>query len=212
MHQHFNHAALMQMEQRFRAAFINSLSGFKSINLLGSKNLQNQSNLAIFNSVMHIGANPPLMGIIVRPDSVERHSYENICETGFYTLNHIHKNIYRQAHQSAARYPRDISEFNACGLTEEYKAEFFAPFVKESNLQIALQLKETIKVQSNNTILLIGEIQHIFLPATAVQKDGFIDLECIGSLAGSGLDAYHQTNKLARLSYAKPNQEPQNIE
>lgn len=200
---HYTKEHILQMEQRQRAAFVNALSGFKSLNLLGTKNNQNQSNLAIFNSAVHVGAHPPLMGVIVRPDSVERHSYENIIETKYYTLNHVNQNIYKQAHQSSARYPRNISEFDACELTPEYKSNFFAPFVKEANVQIALELKEVIHIQSNGTIFLIGEVMHVFLPEASVQTDGFIDLEICQTIAGSGLDSYHQTIKIERLPYAK---------
>ena len=49
----------LPMEDRKRIALINSLSGFKSLNLIGTINNQGQTNLAIFNSVVHIGANPP---------------------------------------------------------------------------------------------------------------------------------------------------------
>jgi len=209
--QHFALEQILQMEQRYRAAFINSLGGFKSICLVGTKNKNAQSNLAIFNSIVHIGAHPPLMGMIVRPDSVERHTYENIVETKYYTLNHIHENIYKQAHQSSARYSREQSEFLACGLTEEFKNNFFAPYVKESHIQIGLELKEEIKIKSNATILILGEVKHVYLPVGAQNPDGFIDLEKFGSIAGSGLDSYHRTNKIARLSYAKPNTELKTI-
>jgi hypothetical protein len=35
--------------------------------------------------------------------------------------------------------------------------------------------------------------------------DGFVDIEKAGSIAGAGLDSYHTTKRLERLSYAKPN-------
>lgn len=89
------------------------------------KNKTGQTNLAIFNSLVHIGANPPLIGFVVRPDSAERHTLNNILETGFYTINHINENIYKQAHQTSARYPEEISEFAATGLNEQYLSNFF---------------------------------------------------------------------------------------
>ena len=80
---------LMNMEQRKRANLINSIGGFKSVCLIGTTNNENQNNLAIFNSIVHIGANPPLIGFFVRPDSVERHTLANILNTEYYTINHI---------------------------------------------------------------------------------------------------------------------------
>lgn len=72
------------------------------------------------------GAKPPLMGFIVRPDSVDRHTLSNICNSGYYTINHVTKSIYKRAHQTSARYDADISEFEAVGLTPIYKNNFLA--------------------------------------------------------------------------------------
>jgi flavin reductase (DIM6/NTAB) family NADH-FMN oxidoreductase RutF len=80
---YFSSSDIMSFEKRYRAAFINSLGGFKSVCLIGTINNIKQSNLAIFNSIVHIGANPPLIGFVVRPDSVERHTLENILETSY---------------------------------------------------------------------------------------------------------------------------------
>ena len=66
--------------------FINSLSGYKSANLVGTADHQGRHNLAIVSSVVHLGAQPPLVGMIMRPDVVERHTLANIRETGWYTL------------------------------------------------------------------------------------------------------------------------------
>ena len=125
---------IMEMEQRKRAHLINSVGGFKSVCLIGTIDLTGQTNLAVFSSIVHIGANPPLISFIMRPDSVDRHTLINILNTGSYTINHLNETIYKQAHQTSARYPKEISEFDATGLGVEYKANCKAPFVKESNL------------------------------------------------------------------------------
>lgn len=205
---HYSFDDIMALEQRFRASFINSLSGFKSVALIGTANAAGQTNLAIFNSLVHIGANPPYIGFISRPDSVERHTLANLLETGFYTINHLHEGIYRPAHQTSARYPRETSEFGATGLTEEYKDGFSAPYVKESHIQLGVAFKEKIHIALNNTDLIIGQIQHVYLPQNCIMEDGFLDLEKAQSLTCSGLDSYHSTQRLARLAYAKPDKEP----
>ncbi len=195
---------LLSWETRYRAAFINALGGFKSVVLVGTANGLGQTNLAIFNSLFHLGANPPLCGLIVRPDSVERHTLHNCLETGQYTLNHIQESFYEQAHQTSARYAQDESEFDAVGLTPYYHNGFKAPAVKESAVQMGLELKEKLDLAINGTVLLIGQIQWVNLPDACVGEDGFIDLERAGTITCSGLDSYHTTKKLGRLSYAKP--------
>ncbi len=197
---------IAKLEQRIRAHLINSLSGFKSANLLGTINQQGQTNLCIVSSVFHLGAHPPLMGLIFRPNTVPRHSLENILSTGEFTLNHVHTEIYQQAHQTSARYPREQSEFKACGLTEQY-GSLKAPFVRESHVKIGLKLEQHIPLTLNQTEMVIGRIVEVDYPDSAVKTDGHLDLESCETVAISGLDSYHQTQKLARLSYAKPYRE-----
>ena len=202
---------ILDFEKLYRAAFINSLSGFKSANLIGTISSEGKTNLAIFSSVIHVGANPPLMGFLMRPVSVERNTYNNIKETGYFTINHINKEIFKQAHQTSARYEKDNSEFDACGLTPEYTETIKAPYVKESKIKIGLKFAEEQEIKSNVTIFMVGEIIEIILPDNVAAKDGFIDIEKAGTIATSGLDSYHETNRIARLSYAKPGIEPKEI-
>ena len=207
MYIHLNTADILKLDQRYRANLINSIGGFKSLALIATS-ANDQANVAIFNSIVHIGAHPPLVGFVVRPDSVERHTLENILDTNVYTINHITSDIYMQAHQTSARYPRDVSEFDAVELEAEYKENFAAPYVKESHIQIGLIFKEKIDIALNQTSLIIGEIQHIYMPEHCVQEDGFVDLEKVGTVTSAGLDSYYTVNKLGRLRYAMPNELP----
>jgi len=198
------HEQILNMEKQDRVHFANSLGGFKSVVLIGTQNKKSQTNLAIIDSILHIGSNPPLFGMVFRPGAVERHTLENILETGFYTINHITEKIHKQAHQTSARYDRDCSEFDETGLTPEFKNNFFAPFVKESNIQLAMEFKEKTTLSINNTVLLIGEVKDVYFPENCLQKDGFLDIEKAESITCSGLDSYHKTTQISRLSYAKP--------
>ena len=200
------------LEQRYRTRLINSLSGFKSVNLVGTRNLAGTNNLSIVSSVVHLGANPALMGFIMRPITVTRDTYLNILETGFYTFNHVTSSFYQQAHQSSARYGADISEFEATGLHPVFKHDFLAPYVQESPIQVGLQFREKIDLPINGTVLIIGEVKEVYLPIDCVGEDGYVDIEKAGTIACSGLDAYHTSNKLKRLSYAKTDRPIQTID
>lgn len=195
---------ILAMEKQERVHFVNSLGGFKSVSLIGTVDLLGNENLSIFSSILHIGANPPLIAVLFRPSPPERDTLRNILETGFYTINHINETIYKQAHQTSARYDAAVSEFEATDLNSDYKNGFFAPFVRESNVQIGLQFKEKIDISINNTTMIIGEIKHIYYPEDCLSADGFLDLEKANTITCSGLDSYHKTFRLDRLSYAKP--------
>lgn len=204
MQTQITYSDLMAMEQRKRAHLINSVGGFKSACLIGTADTWGNTNLAIFSSIVHIGASPPLICFIMRPDSVERHTLNNILATGYYTINHINEHIYEQAHQTSARYPKNISEFEATGLVKEYKNNFKAPFVRESIVQLAVEFKERIHLSINNTILVIGQINHLYFPNDCLCEDGYLDIERAGTISCTGLDSYHTTRRLQRLDYAKP--------
>lgn len=193
---------ILSLEKYYRRNLINSISGYKSANLIATHNEEGQSNLAIFSSMVHVGATPPLQGIISRPDSVPRHTLENIRETGFYTINHVHEGMIEAAHQSSARY--EGSEFEATGLTECYLGDFPAPFVKESKIKIGLALKEILPIQLNGTYFIIGQIVYLDIADDLVKSDGLLDLNAAKSICVNGLDEYHLPQKLARFSYAKP--------
>lgn len=203
----FNSESLMSLDKNKRVHLLNSLGGFKSVSLVGTSDLEGNTNLAIFSSIFHIGANPPLIGLIFRPSPPERNTFNNIINTGYFTLNHINESIYKQAHQTSARYDQDVSEFEKTGLTPEFKDHFFAPYVSESKIQLGVEFKEKIDISVNNTTLIIGEIIHIYIPEDIINEDGFVDIEKANTITCSGLDSYHKTVQLDRLSYAKPNLE-----
>jgi flavin reductase (DIM6/NTAB) family NADH-FMN oxidoreductase RutF len=200
----FSYDKIMEMEQRYRATFINSLTGFKSLALVGTIGKSGGTNLAVFNSIVHLGAHPPLVGMVIRPDSVDRHTLQNILETGYYTINHVQESFMQQAHQTSARYPKEISEFEAVGLTKEFISDFSAPFVHESVIKVGVEFKEKIPFAINGTVFVIGEIKQVILPKASIHADGFIDLVYAGTITNSGLDSYHSVSSGKRFPYAKP--------
>lgn len=200
----YTRSDLQQLPSRYRAQLVNSLTGFKAANLLGSQNLDGHTNLAMVSSAVHLGADPALIGLVMRPPVVERHSLENIQSTGVYTLNHVHPEILQQAHQSAAKYPRSVSEFDAVNLEVEYPYQFSAPAVAQSRLQIGLRLVEVMPIKHNGTEFVIGEIEWVQIKGDILQEDGYADIEQLDSVTVSGLDSYHRTSHIARLGYPEP--------
>ncbi len=198
-------------ERFYRANFINSLTGFKSVNLIGTVNKQGQTNLGIFSSIVHIGSNPALVGYINRPVKAAPHSLANIQATKIYTINHINSSFVQKAHQTSANYEAEISEFAEVGLTPDFQENISAPFVKESNIKYALSLQQIIPIDLNDTFLVIGKIIFIQINNDIVTEDGFLQLDKAGSICSNGNDGYYSTQLINRYSYAKPNIQPQKI-
>lgn len=194
---------LNSYDRFYRANLINSLSGFKSASLIGTKSETGVSNLAIFSNIVHLGADPALIGFVNRPREAAPHTLTNIEATGFYTINHIHTDWTDQAHQTSAKYAEDVSEFDACGFEEEYINNFSAPFVKESVIKYGMKLMEVIPIKHNNTFFVIGEVVMIEVPKEVITDDGFIEIEKANSCSSLGIDAYYKAEKIMRLPYAK---------
>lgn len=196
----------------FRANFINSLTGFKSVNLIGTADAKGNTNLGIFSSIVHIGSNPPYIGFINRPVEASPHTITNIRETGFYTINHINTSIMEQAHQTSAKYPAEVSEFTAVGLTPQFNNSIKAPFVKESKVKYALELEEIVPIKWNNTFLVIGRILFVVLEDDiASARDGYLHLDKAGTICSNGMDGYYSTELIDRFTYAKPDKKPESI-
>lgn len=192
------------MERRNRANLFNGISGFKNAVLIGTAFGDGRSNLAIFNSLVHLGADPPLLGFILRPLTVPRHTWEAIQETGHFTVNLISESIYPQAHQTSAKYEAGQSEFEACGLQPLWEEDFPAPYVAASPVRMGLAFRESHLIQANQTRLVVGEILTLHLPEDLAGPDGRPDLEKAEVICSLGLDAYYRPRLLGRLPYARP--------
>ena len=188
----------------YRINLINSCSGYKSANLLGTKSTEGNENVAVFSSVTHIGSNPPVLGFFLRPTTVLRNTYENIKATGFYTISHIHESILEDSHHTSAKYDQDISEFDKTNLISEYKNGFQAPFVKDAPLQLAMEYVEEYDIKANNTILLIGKIVGLHINDEFLEEDGFINLSKAKVATINGLDGYAVPELKTRFGYQRP--------
>ena len=206
--EHITSEEIRQMEKIFRLNLINSVTGYKSANLIATKSSKNIVNVAVFSSVTHLGSEPPLLGFITRPTKeVPRNTYKNIKESQYFTVNHIQKDMIEKAHQTAAKYDEEISEFQKTGLEEEYLDGFFAPYVKQSNVKLGCKFINEYYIKENDTIMLIGGIEHIYFDEGIQAPDGWLRLDDAETVTINGLDAYALPNLLDRFHYARPDQE-----
>jgi len=71
-----------------------------------------------------------------------------------------------------------------------------------------LRFKQSIDIPLNGTVLVIGEIENLMLPESAM-NDGDIDLELTNSVGISGLNSYYEVKKIAKYPYARVNEIPE---
>ncbi len=198
------------MDKVYRLNLVNSLSGIKPVNLVGTVSKNNITNLAIISSVVHLSSSPALLGFMQRPATVPRHTYKNIHETGEYSINMVSRGFTDKAHYTSAKFDNFESEFDQCGLTEQFFKESKAPGLAESPVIILLKFEEEYLIKSSQTILMVGSIQSVYLPENAVDAVGMIDLESVEAAGVSGLNTYYNLSKMATYPYARTGQFPQN--
>jgi flavin reductase (DIM6/NTAB) family NADH-FMN oxidoreductase RutF len=201
---------ILKMDKITRLNLVNSIPGYKSANLIGTKSKAGVSNLAVFSSVIHLGSNPPLLAFVMRPSVVPRNTYQNIQDTGKFTINHIHEDFVDKAHYTSAKFDSDISEFQKAKLNEEYLGDFYAPFVGESKIKMAMNFVEEYQIKANDTLFIVAEIQSVFLPKEILKRNGEVNLNEVNDVCISGLYNYHKVEHLAAFDYVRPESFPKN--
>lgn len=202
---HISKDELIQMEKIEKLNLVNSCTGYKSANLIATKSINGESNVAIFSSITHLGSSPALLGFIMRPTTVPRDTYKNIKETGYFTVNHITKDMIADAHHTSANYEVGTSEFDKTNLKEEYKKGFETPFVKDSPVQLHCKYVNEYYIKENDTIHVIASIENIFYDSILEHEQGWLQLDKVNVVSLNGLDGYCLPKLLDRYEYARQN-------
>ncbi len=193
-----------KMEKVFRINLINSCTGYKSGNLIGTKSKSGIENLAVFSSITHLGSNPAVLGYVLRPTTIPRNTYKNIKETKVFTVNHITESIIEDAHHTSAKYHEKISEFDKTKLIPEYKDQFTAPYVKGSPVQIGCKYLNEYFIQENGTILVVASIESLYFKDELITEDGLLRLDKENVVTISGCDTYALPKFIERFEFQRP--------
>ena len=200
---HYSKKDINEMNRIYRLNLINSCTGYKSANLIGTISTNKIYNVAVFSSITHLGSDPALLTFIVRPTTVPRDTYKNIIDTKQFTVNHINIDDIEDAHHTSARYPEKISEFDMTKLKKEFKDGYSAPFVKSSKIKLGCKFLNQYEIKENNTLLVVAEINDIFFEENIIQKDGWLNLDTAKTVTVNGLDGYALPKLVDRFKYAK---------
>ena len=202
--QHFNLEDIKAFSKIYRLNMINSVTGYKSANMIGTKSNSGRENVAIFSSITHLGSDPALLHFTLRPNTVPRDTYKNIKENKVFTVNHVSMPQIEEAHHTSAKYDENISEFDQTLLEPEYKLNWHAPFVKGAPVALGCKYLNEYEITENGCIIIIAAIEHIFVEDELLQKDGWVKLESGEVVAINGLDGYVLPQLQKRLEYARP--------
>lgn len=201
MPHHLSRAADWQQHRsRHFAAWFAQLEGLRSPVAVGTRGASGVANLAVFNSMTHIGSRPPYLALVFRPLTVERHTYDNLKASGVYTVNHLPREYVERAHATSGKYPAGVSEFDACGLTPLPTGEG-APYVAEASVSMLLEFVEEHFIAANDTVFIVGAVREIRLPPAAAFGVGRVDWAALAATPVSGLYEYYEVSHATRLGY-----------
>lgn len=196
------------LDRKYKLNLINSITGVKPANLIGTRSKDGRNNLGIFSSIVHLGSAPAQIGFVMRPQSNElKDTYANIKETGVYTINHVSESFIKKAHYTSAKLDKNTSEFEVMNLKPHFLDDFFAPFVEESRVKIGMKFLQDIELP-NGCLFIIGEIELISLPEEVVNEKGQIDLGAYDAVGISGLNTYYSLNQLETFPYVRVSEIP----
>ena len=195
---------IQKMGRIERLNLINSCTGYKSANLIATIDNAGQTNVAIFSSVTHLGSDPALIGFILRPTTVPRHTYKNIKEYGYFSVNHITADQIAAAHHTSANYPEDVSEFDMTDLEAVYNGGCPVPFVKGSPVKLLCKYVNEYLIAENGCIHVIASIEAVFYEEGLLTADNWLQLDKGKVVTINGLDGYAQPLLLERFAYARP--------
>lgn len=154
-------------------------------------------NLAPFSFYTAVCSNPPtvLFCPVTPPDREEKDTLANIRATGEFVINVATEETVEKMNQTSAPYPKDVSEFDAVGLTAIPSVKIKAPRVKESPIHLECKLVQIIDIGPKNGSLggpgsgkiVIGEVVYAHLD-DAVMDGTHIDVtkvKPVSRLAGT---------------------------
>jgi flavin reductase (DIM6/NTAB) family NADH-FMN oxidoreductase RutF len=191
---------IANLDRSYRRDFINRITGAKAAWILGSFHPDFGENLALFSSVVHVGANPPLIGIVFRPSLNRLHSLRNISETKLFSLNSLPFSLHKEMHSASANWDEDVNDFQICGLQKVAGLDHPIPLIKEATVRMLLEPKEKIRIQSNSTHFLVSEIKKIEIGYSRLDSE---ELPLPDGLTYvSGLDLYCNVESVESMPYA----------
>jgi flavin reductase (DIM6/NTAB) family NADH-FMN oxidoreductase RutF len=193
-----------KMERIPRLNFINSCTGYKSANLIATISNEGKTNVAVFSSVTHLGSDPALISFTLRPTTVPRHTFKNIKEYGYFSINHITAEQITDAHHTSAAYPEEISEFDQTNLEPVYHNDCPVPFVKGSPVKLLCKYLNEYLIQENGCLLVVASIEAVFYEEELLTSDHWLQLDKGKIVAINGLDGYALPELLERFPFARP--------
>ncbi len=116
-------------------------------------------------------SNPPTLSISLKP---ERHSYDQIAQSGVFCVNLVGQSLTRAADFCGVKSGRDIDKFAGLGLHALAVPGFDAPALAESPLFLCCRVTQRVPLGSHE--MFIAQIEQVCVSESLFDADGSVDL------------------------------------
>jgi flavin reductase (DIM6/NTAB) family NADH-FMN oxidoreductase RutF len=170
----------------------------------GSRSLDGLDNLAPFSYFMGVSSKPPALAISVARAGRDRlkDTAKNILETEVFTVSLVSRAQLQVMVDTSARWPAEVSEFEAIGLELREGSCVAAPWPAVA--KVAMECRLVHAHDMGTTHLLVGEILtfHIDPEVLAEGADGnpLVDALALDPVARLGGEDYTVLGELAQAS------------
>lgn len=161
----------------------------RPIGWVGTVDDKGTYNLAPYSYFNAVAATPPTVIFSSgRPQGEPKDSLANVMATGEFTLNIVDEDLVEAMHQTAERYPPDVSEFDEVGLTPIPGEVVNAPLVAEAKAALECRVIRIVDLGDPATASVVfGDVLLIHVSGDVL--DGTrIDhprLRAVGRIAGT---------------------------
>ena len=180
----------------------------RPIALVGSKDVNNNYNLAPFSFFNAFGANPPIVGFspaLSGRTGLPKDTLLNIKSTKEFTVSIVTSSLVHQTSLASCEFDKDIDEFKKSGLNKNQSEVIATPGVKESPFIMECKLIDIIELGSKpgSGNLILGEVVFFHIDKNLFNDDGSIDPFKIDHIGRGGGSWYTEVKK-SLFSISKP--------
>jgi flavin reductase (DIM6/NTAB) family NADH-FMN oxidoreductase RutF len=194
-----------------RQSYLNASIAPRPICLASTIDAAGQVNLSPFSFFNLFSTTPPIL--IFSPsrrvrDNTTKHTWNNVQEVPEVVINIVDYPMVQQVSLSSCDYPKEISEFQKSGFTEEPATLIRPPMVKESKVRIECRVLDTriLGDQPGSGNLVICEALRMHIDDTILDNDtGRIDQRRFPLVARLGEDWYCTVDPANLFRVEKPN-------
>jgi flavin reductase (DIM6/NTAB) family NADH-FMN oxidoreductase RutF len=194
-----------------RQGYLNASIAPRPICLASTIDAAGKVNLSPFSFFNLFSTTPPIL--IFSPsrrvrDNTTKHTWNNVQEVPEVVINIVDYPMVQQVSLSSCDYPKEISEFQKSGFTEEPATLVRPPMVKESKVRIECRVVDTrvLGDQPGSGNLVICEALRMHIDDSILDKDtGRIDQRRFPLVARLGEDWYCTVDPANLFRVEKPN-------